>query len=69
MDGIFWISAGAIAAVAILLSLIRLLRLRARAARVSRKHDDFGQRFKRSGFTELGRWDEAQTHPVPFDPR
>lgn len=69
MEKSFWILAGGIAAVAILLSLIGFLRLRARAARVSQEHDDFGQRFKRSGFAELVRWDDAQTHPVPLDPR
>ena len=69
MNRNLWIAAGAIAAVVILLSMIGVLRQRARVARVSRKHDDFGQRFKRSGFVELGRWNEAHTHPVPLDTR
>jgi ABC-type proline/glycine betaine transport system permease subunit len=49
-------------------AVVRIVRLRSRAAEISKRHEAFGQRFKRSGFAELGRSSEGDTHPVPLGP-
>lgn len=68
MVGSLGVIFGGSAAIAVAASIAGYVRVQLRAARMHRRHIDFAERFKQSGFVEYPAWDDLDTLPMQLQP-